>query len=144
MAIIDPQEALFQRLTADATLMGQIDTHDSRPAVFADYAPYGFVVGTDPIIILAAPSLNESDDTFTEEYRIVNQDARLYHRPQGSSYAIERAAEQARAVIKTWPLGAITGGTLRDVTVTGPVAAPTEDPELEGRLLQVRLLIQET
>lgn len=144
MAIIDPQEAVFGRLSGDATLTALIGTHDARSAIFSDYAPYGFEIATDPIIILSAPSENVSDDTFTEEFRQVALDVRMYHRPDGSSYALERAAEQARATLKSWTLGAITGGTLKDVTVTGPVAAPTEDPELEGRLLQVRLFIQET
>lgn len=144
MSIIDPQEALFQRLSGDAAYTTLLDVHDSRVALFSDYAPYGFQIGDKPIGIISAPSQNVSDDTYTEEFRQVLLELRMYHRPQGSSYALDRAAEQARATLKTWPLGAITGGTLKDVTVTGPVTAPTEDPELEGRRLPIQLLIQET
>ncbi|MEO1359001.1 MAG: hypothetical protein AAFU81_01545 [Pseudomonadota bacterium] len=144
MSILDPQKDVYVRLTSDATLMAAISTHNSLPAVFSDYAPHDYVINEKPIIVTSAPSANEDDDTLTEFYRVLTLGVRLYHRPQGSSAALEAAAEQARHTLKTWALGAITGGTLRDVTVTGPVTAPTEDPALEGRLLQVRLLIQET
>lgn len=144
MAILDPQKDVFVRLSSDVALTAQLATYRSAPAVFADYAPTDYQFGPLPAIVVASPSANESDDTYTEDYRQVTLNVRLYHLPQGSSAALELAGEQARLTLKSWASGAMTGGSLTASAVSGPVEAPTQDPALEGRLLQVRLTIKET
>jgi hypothetical protein len=144
MAILDPQAAVFGRLTADSGFTARLSSYNSAPAIFSDVTPHDHVIDDKPIIVISAPSQNENDDTYTEDYRDLTMGIRLYHRPQGSSADLEAASEHARQILKSWPEGAITNGSLVDASVSGPVAAPTEDPALEGRLLQVRLRIKET
>jgi|SRR6056297_151364 len=144
MAILDPQAAVYGRLSSDSSLTARLSSYNSGPAIFADFAPHDHVIDDKPIIVISAPSQSEADDTYTEDYRDLTMGVRLYHRPQGSSADLEAAAEHTRQILKSWPAGAITNGSLVDASVSGPVAAPTEDPALEGRLLQVRLRIKET
>lgn len=144
MAILDPQKEVYGRLSSDSALTSLLSTHNTAPAIFSDFVPHDHVIDDKPVIVVVAPNQNEDDDTYTEEYRDLLMNVRLYHRPQGSSADLEAAAEQTRQTLKSWPAGAITNGSLVDASVSGPVAAPTEDPALEGRLLQVRLYIKET
>ena len=142
--MLDIQGAVYSRLYADATLGGLIASYGGVAAVFSDPVPDNIEIGASPVVVVATPFLNEADDTFSEDYRTPSLNVRLYHRPSGSTLALDTAAERVRTLLKSWPTGAITGGSLVDATVTGPVGAPTEDPSLEGRLLTVRLIIQET
>ncbi len=142
--MLDIQGAVYTRLYGDATLGALIASYGGNPAVFSDPVPDNIDIQASPIVVVATPFENPSDDTFSEDNRIPSLNVRLYHRPAGSTLALDQAAERVRTVLKSWPVGAIAGGILVDAAVTGPVGAPTEDPSLEGRLLTVRLFIQET
>lgn len=143
--MLDIQGAVWSRLSADATLLALLASYGVGKAVVSDPVPDDLLVtDTKPICIVSAPLSNEADDSFTEDLRRADLSVRLYHKPTGSSLPLEQAAERVRMLIKTWPAGAITGGTLLAATVSGPVVGPTDDPSLDGRVITARLIIQET
>lgn len=146
--MLDIQGAVWSRLSADATLLALLASYADGPGgkgLVSDPVPDDLLVNdTKPVCIVSAPLSNEADDSFTEDLRRADVSVRLYHKPAGSSLALEQAAERVRTLIKTWPAGAITGGTLLAATVSGPVVGPTDDPSLDGRVITARLIIQET
>lgn len=143
--MLDIQGAVWSRLSADATLLALLASYGAGKAVVSDPVPDDLLVTSAlPVCIVSAPLSNEADDSFTEDLRRAEVSVRLYHKPAGSSLALEQAAERVRTLIKSWPAGAITGGTLLAATVSGPVVGPTDDPSLDGRVITARLIIQET
>lgn len=143
--MLDHQAAVFARLTGDATLAALIATHASAPAVFEDGAvPPEFVHGVLPIIVVGAPTHAGDADTLSERMRAEQIGLRLYHSPAGASLPLVAAAERVRTLFKNWGAVAITGGTVIQTEVAGPIPAPTDDPSLDGRIVQLSLLIKET
>lgn len=142
--MLDIQGAVYARLSSDATLTAQLATYNSAPAVLADPPAADLVISEDkPVVIVASPSQQESEDDFSTAHRVAVVNVRLYHKPIGSTLKLDTAAERVRALLKNWG-GAVTGGTVLDGEVSGPVPAPTDDPSIEGRLVTARLIIQET
>lgn len=143
--MLDITGALYGRLSADSTLLALLATYGAGKAIVADPPPADLIVdGTLPVIIIGGASADEAEDTYTENYRRVAVSLRLYHRPAGSSLPLDTAAERVRTLLRSWPSGAVTGGTLIDAAVSGPVAGPTDDPAVEGRIVTARLVFQET
>lgn len=143
--MIDPQGDVYKRLTGDSELASMLGRYAAvEVALFSDFVPSDLTIEESPVGVVSAPITNTQDDTYDQDYRRVELNVRFYHRPSGSSLILDQAADKARSVLKLWPAGAITGGSLVSATVTGPVSAPTDDPSLSGRLLNVRLLIKET
>lgn len=143
--MIDPQAVAYARLTGDATLAAMLATYGSGRAVFEDgKTPPEFAFGTAPAVLVGAPAHQGNDDSFDADMRLEQLIVRLYHRPDGSSLPLHTAAERVRALFNKWGPAAITGGTMINATVSGPVPAPTEDPTLDGRLMYLTLLIKET
>lgn len=130
-------------LAADATVIAALDAFDSAPAVFNDRAPDPFVFGEDLAIIIAAPTSNEPDDTFTSFGREIRRDIRLYGRDKGSTLALDNLAEHVRTMFHAKPAEAVTGGTVTFATASGPVDSPTTDPSLIGRRVTLRILTEE-
>jgi len=143
--MLDITGALYTRLSADSTLTSALAVYGSGRAIVADPPPADLIVdGSAPVVIIGGASSDEADDTYTENYRQVTVAVRLYHRPSGSSLPLDTAAERVRTLLRSWPSGAVTGGTLIDAAVSGPVAGPTDDPAVEGRIVTARLLFRET
>lgn len=143
--MLDHQAAVFARLTGDATLTALIALYASAPAVFEDgKVPPEFEHGDKPIIVVGAPAHAGDADTFSEAIRSEQIGLRLYHKPDWSSLPLAQAAERVRTLFKNWGAVAITGGTVIQTEVVGPSPAPTDDPSLDGRIVQLTLLIRET
>ena len=143
--MIDILGAVYSRLNGDATLLAALKPYGSGRAIVADPPPADLLTDSEnPILIIGAPFDDEADDTYTENYRVVSLRVRLYHRPSGSSLPLDTAAERVRTLLRGWPAGNISGGILIDAAVSGPVAGPTEDPAVEGRIVTARLILQET
>ena len=143
--MLDHQAAVFARLTGDATLTALLASHAAAPAVFEDgAAPPSLVLGELPVILVGAPTHAGDDDTFDGKLRSEQINLRLYHKPEGASLPLVEAAERVRALFKTWGATAITGGTVIQTEVAGPIPAPTDDPSTDGRIVQLSLLIKET
>lgn len=143
--MLDISGAVFTRLSTDATLLALLKPYGAGKAIVADPPPPELLADDAlPILIIGAPFDDEADDTYTENYRVVGLRVRLYHRPKGSSLPLDTAAERVRTLLRSWPAGAVTGGTLIDAAVSGPVAGPTDDPAVEGRIVTARLIFKET
>lgn len=143
--MLDIAGAVYTRLSSDATLMAALKPYGAGKALVSDPPPADLVTDSAmPVCIIAAPFEDEADDTYTEDYRAVAVNIRLYHRPDGSTLKLDTAAERVRARLRSWPAGAVTGGTLINAAVSGPVAGPTDDPAVEGRIVTARLLFKET
>lgn len=143
--MLDITGALYSRLSADSTLLALLATYGAGKAIVADPPPADLIVsGALPVLIIAGSASDEDEDTYTEAYRRVTASVRLYHRPAGSSLPLDTAAERVRTLLKSWPSGSVTGGTLIDAAVSGPVAGPTDDPAVEGRIVTARLIFLET
>lgn len=143
--MLDHQAAVFARLTGDATLTALLAVYATAPAVFEDGSvPPELEHGDKPIIVVGAPAHAGDDDTFSEAMRSEQIGLRLYHKPEGASLPLVQAAERVRTLFKNWGAVAITGGTVIQTEVAGPIPAPTDDPSLDGRIVQLSLLIKET
>ena len=142
---MNPQAVVFARITGDATLTALLASYAAAPAVFDDgKVPAEFEHGSLPMAVLTPPSNNGNPDTFSEKMREEVLSVRLYHKPAGSSLPLHSAAARVRALFKNWGATAITGGTLIHAEVSGPFPAPTDDPSLDGRIINITLLIKET
>jgi hypothetical protein len=142
--MLDITGAVFTRLSSDATLLALLATYGSGKAIVSDPPPSDLLVESAAVVcIVAAPTDNEAEDTYTEDYRRTSLNVRLYSRPNGSTLALDTAAERVRALLRSWPAGSVTGGTLIDAAVSGPVAGPSSDPSVEGRIVTARLIFLE-
>lgn len=143
--MIDPQAVIFARLTGDVTLSAMLAEYAGAPAVFEDgKVPVEFEHGELPCIVITSPSNAANPDTFDANGRNEQVTARLYHKPEGSSLALQQAAERVRVLFKNWGPSSVTGGTVIHAEVSGPIPAPTDDPSLDGRIVSISLLIKET
>lgn len=128
--------AIWQRLTADPTLVALLATYGGEPAI---------VVGdmntlpediTPPFIIIDAAELNEPFDTKTEDGREVSQPIRCYTDATGSTLLVDQIAERVRALLHRRPDG-LAEGAWR-VECSGPIIAPT-DTSFYGREVTPRV-----
>lgn len=143
--MIDPQAAVFARLTGDATLVGQLAVYGGAAAVFEEgRAPADLQIGALPVALVTPSAHQFNDDTLSAGGRIERIDVRLYARPAASTLALHTAAERVRTLLQNWGPASLTGGALVNCTVLGPQPAPTDDPSLDGRILIATLLIRET
>ena len=143
--MLDIIGALYTRLSSDATLLAALKPYGAGRAIVSDPPPSDLLADSDdPILIVGAPFADEADDTYTEDYRAVAVNIRLYHRPAGSSLSLDTAAERVRTLLRSWPAGAVTGGSLINAAVSGPVAGPSSDPSVEGRIVTARMIFRET
>ena len=146
---LDPQGAVFARLTSLTSVTDFMNTYTpvggvSGPALFSSLIPADHDLGPKPTAVIDPPFSNLSDDTATEAYRDLSIRVRLYSAPDGSNQALMEAAENIRAALKSWPIETIDGAVYQVQSVSGPDAAPTTDPIVDGLLLSVRLLIKES
>jgi hypothetical protein len=145
--MIDPQAEVFKRLASASALVPLLDSYGAAPSVFAVPAPHDYTVSFAPSILVDYPLGSDDDDTYTEQARIVDLRVRLYAKPdpsQGGTAKLNLAANEVYRALKTWgPASLIGGGRMVSATVSGPVDAPTTDPTNAGRLLNVRLFLEE-
>lgn len=144
--------AIFARLKAEGEIMNALSVYAGDPAIFDDAAPADFDFTTDrstgqaaTVIVIAAPSSDEPDDTFTEFGRRVQQDIRIYARRSGSNAALDYLARQVRDLFHARPDEmTVDGGVVTLAQASGPTQAPTEDPANTGRRITLRLNLERT
>jgi hypothetical protein len=145
--MIDPQAEVFKRLASASALLPLLDSYGASASIFAVPAPHDYTVSFAPSILVDYPLGSDDNDTYTEEYRVVDLRVRLYAKPdpsQGGTAKLNLAANEAYQALKTWGPVNLTGGArMISATVSGPVDAPTTDPTNAGRLLNVRLFLKE-
>lgn len=146
--MINAQYLVFQRLAGDAVLSGLLDVFKASAALFTVPVPHDFEAGERACVMIDAPTDDEDQDTYTEEYRLVDMNIRLYGKPTPANGGTQNLSDAAAAVyerLKRWPAEALTGGgRFVSATVSGPVGAPTSDPTVVGRLINVRIMIKES
>lgn len=133
-------EAFYDRLANDGTLAALLATYNGEPAVFTnDPAPPDADL---PFVVTAGEFAVAPFDTKTRNGRTVFRDIRCYAREDGSAAAIEDIAERVRTLFHRYPLPVDGFGTVL-CDVSGPTVAPDDDETVTGRILSVRLLLQE-
>ena len=145
--MINAQYLIFQRLAGDAALAGFLDIYNNSPALFTVPVPHEFEAGERACVMIDAPTDDENDDTYSEEYRIIDINIRVYGKPTPANGGTQNLSDAAAAVywrLKRWmPENLSGGGKLVSATVSGPVGAPTTDPTLVGRLINVQIKLEE-
>jgi hypothetical protein len=132
-------EALYDRLTGDATLAGLLATYRGDPAVFTtDPAPGDADL---PYIVTAGHVSDEPFDTKTTRGREVYRDVRCYAAADGSAVTVEAMAERVRALLHRYEL-LVTDFVVWLAECSGPVVADEQDAY--GRVLTIRLVMEET
>lgn len=133
-------QAFYDRLVGDATLVALLSTYNGEPAVFTnDPAPPDAV---RPYVVSAGEFAVAPFDTKTLLGRTVYRDVRCYATEAGSAAQIESIAERIRALFHRYPLP-VVGFTTVLSEASGPTVAPDDDETVTGRIVSVRLVLQE-
>lgn len=128
--------AIYQRITADATLTGLLATYRGAPAVVVgdlDTLPEDI---RPPFVVVDAAEFNEPFDTKQDDGREVSQPVRCYADATGSTLLVEQIAERIRFLLHRKPTGLLPGAWR--VECSGPVIAPT-DTSFYGREITARV-----
>lgn len=142
--MLDTQGAIYSRLTSQSAVTDLVADFGAVKAIFSSAMPQDHTLGPDPTIIIDLPVTSVENDTATDEYRETDSLIRIFSVPDGSNLKLLQAGEAVRTAMKSWPTEVINGRTFRVLSVSGPEAAPTDDPSVDGLLLRVRQLIKET
>lgn len=145
---LDIAGGVCARLKADAALVASLGLYEPEggvpePAIFTDPTPPDFEIDVKPAIIVGEPYRNEGDDNFTHNGRAASLRIRMFVKHNGSAIAINDCAEAVRSLLHNWSAPVFSTGQLLAATVSGPIAGPTSDPSIEGRILNLHLLIRE-
>ena len=131
--------ALYALLAGDATLTALLSTYGSAPAIFTtDPAPGDAEL---PYIVTAGAVSQSPFDTKTTRGRDVVRDVRCYASASGSAIVVEAIAERVRALLHRQEL-AIDGFSWVWASCSGPIGA--DEPDAYGRIVSVRLTVEET
>lgn len=131
-------QAIYDRLSTDATLVGLLSTYRGGPAIFTtDPAPGD---AANPLIVTAGETTQTPFDTKSSRGREIYRDVRCYTDATGSSLLVELIAERVRALLHRYEL-TIAGYRAIVAEVSGPTAADEQDAY--GRILSLRLLVEE-
>lgn len=145
---IDIAGGVIDRLKSDNAFLATLgvyepDDAEPTPAIFTDPTPPDFEVDVKPAIIVGEPWRDDPDDDLTHNGRDVSLRVRIFVKHNGSGIAINDVAQDARALLHNWSTPSFSTGRLLASFVSGPVNGPTSDPSIEGRILNLRLLIRE-
>ena len=135
--------AIFARLSGNLSIIERLDVFQGGAAIFNDRAPDDFQFSDKAALVIAAPSADTDASTFTETIRDITQDVRIYARDTGSTATIDALGRDIRDLFHLQASQIeVEGGSCSLATATGPVAAPTTDPSLVGRRVQLRLQLK--
>ena len=144
--MIDLTASMFTHLSALPAVVGAFGTYENLPAFFEERAPNGFEID-EPVLIIDYPHAAGRDDTSTCTGRAVDMRLRVYGRVADENgatgyAALNEAAETlATALHNSQPV--IDGGRTSRVAVNGPHRAPTDTPNIGGRVISIRWTITE-
>lgn len=131
-------QAIYDRLTADATLAALLNTYGGAPAVFTtDPAPGDAEL---PYIVTAGDAVDASFDTKTCTGREIWRDVRCYAADDGSAIVVEQMAERVRELLHRAPL-TVSGWCVFVAECSGPVVA--DEQGSYGRVVTVRMKMLE-
>lgn len=133
-------QAFYDRLVGDSALTALLAEYRGAPAIFTnDPAPPDAL---PPYIVTAGEFAVAPFDTKTLYGRTVYRDIRCYAAERGSAEQIEDIAERVRALFHRYELP-VSGFTTMLCDVSGPTPAPDDDEQVTGRIVSVRLVLQE-
>lgn len=136
-------KAIFDRLSADSSIIAELEVFEGAPAIFNDRAPDAFVFYNKAALIIAAPTGDDPTETFTEAGREIRQDIRIYAKDDGSTAAIHALARAVRDLFHNQPEAlTMTGAVPIICQAAGPTVSPTTDPSLVGRRISLRLELE--
>lgn len=132
-------DAVYQRLTTDATFLSLVGTYGAAPSVFiGDVVPDGVTVGAHgPYVFI--PDFTQADDDTGLELRRKQILVRIYGADGPSTDAL---ALRTRQLLNRWRASTDQGPVIGS-SASGPTKAPTSDPNVTGRLVTVTPFIQE-
>lgn len=130
--------AVYDILSADATLIGMLATYKGSPAIFTiDPAPGDAMM---PYIVTAGEISQSPFDTKNSRGREAMRDIRCYAEPDGSTIIIEAIAERVRYLLHRQPI-TIAGFNWMISDCTGPLAA--DEVDAYGRVISLRIIAME-
>ena len=135
------EAAIHTALVDDVELRSLIGTYKGAPAVFTQPLPQDAKKGL-PYVIISGVIADNDFDTSTTRGREIGLNLRCYSQISTDSTDIENIAERLRKIfhrVKV-PVG---GYKTLDVTVSGPINAPTSSPDLLGRVLALTFTLEE-
>lgn len=140
---MDPIQAIFSALIADAGLAALLDEFDGEPAIFSgDVVPQGYLPSAKPYVWIRPPHAESNFDTFTTFAHAPELDISFYALALESSSDLDEAARVAREILHRQLLPAPSGEREPMCTVSGPFGAPTSDPSIAGRRLSARVFLR--
>ena len=131
-------QAIYDALSADATLIALLAEYRGEPAIFTTDPPPGDA--TLPYIVTAAEITQAPFDTKTTRGREAWRDVRCYAEADGSAVTVEEIAERVRTLLHRQAL-VVTGFVWFLAECTGPVVADERDAY--GRIVTVRTMVEE-
>ena len=131
-------QAIYNKLSGDATLVGLLSSYKGEPAIFTtDPAPGD---ATLPYIVTAGDIAEVPFDTKTTLGRTITRDVRCYAAASGSAVTVEAIAERVRTLLHRQAL-TITGFVWLLAMCSGPMAADEQDAY--GRIVTVTMMVEE-
>lgn len=130
-------QALYNKMTADATLIGLLATYGGNPAVFTvDPSPGDAVL---PYIVTVGAVARVPFDTKTTLGCDIRRDVRCYAAAEGSAYDVDAIAERVYWLFHRQPL-TIAGFGVWLTECSGPLGA--DERNAYGRVVTVRLVME--
>jgi hypothetical protein len=131
-------QAIYDKLSGDATLTALLAEYKGNPAIFTtDPAPGD---ATLPYIVTAGEVTQIPFDTKTSLGREAIRDIRIYDEANGSAVVIEAIAERVRALLHRQAL-TISGYGWILSDCAGPIAA--DELDAYGRVISVTVVAEE-
>ncbi len=132
-------EAIYARLSGDASLVSLLASYRGAPAIFTpdpvpDDAEMPYIAS--PGDVTASPY-----DTKTSRGRQVTRDVRCYEPAAGSVVVVEQIAERVRALLHRYRLE-VDGFSVIVAVASGPTQA--DEPDAYGRIVSVRYILMQT
>ena len=131
-------QAIYDKLSADATLVALLADYRGGPAIFTTDPPPGDA--TLPYIVSAGDVTQVPFDTKTTLGREVFRDVRCYAEADGSAVVVEEIAERVRELLHRQAL-VVTGFVWFLAECTGPWTA--DDDDAYGRIVTIRTMVEE-
>lgn len=140
---------IVARLLSDTELLEMLAEYTPTngapgPAILSNPPPGDHRIAAKPDVRISFPNRQDDQDTFSSEVRDADVRIHLYARPGAdtggliSTAEIDAAAERLRQRChrRAW----FVDGVKFDAVASGPTAAPTDDPAVVGRLIQLRII----
>ena len=131
-------QAVYDRLSGDAALVGMLASYEGAPAIFTiDPVPGDAVL---PYVVSAGDVTDTSFDTKIDRGRRIWRDVRCYATADGDAMPVEQIAERVRALLHRHILTVVGYGVLV-AECSGPIASNEQDAY--GRIVTVKLIMME-